>query len=60
MRQEDLKFEFKFKIPGAGVEIPTLEELVLFQERSLVLWSKEVESQKIVQHMKKNHKANNK
>ena len=35
--QEELKFEIKFKIPGVGAEIPTLEEIEFLKESSLVL-----------------------
>ena len=42
-RQEELKFEFKYKISDASVEICTLEEIEFFEESLIVFWFEKVE-----------------
>ena len=36
--QRGIEFEFKLKNPGAGLDIPTLEEIEFFVVRSLVFF----------------------
>ena len=42
-----------------GVEVPTIEQIKLFKEISLVLWYEKVERQMIIQH-KKNQEVHDK
>ena len=43
MCPEELIFEFKFEINGAGVEIPTLKDIEFFEKISLLFRAKKVE-----------------
>ena len=51
MRQRELKFEFKFEIPGVGGEIPTREKIDFFKEISLLFQGDKVDRQAPIQRI---------